>query len=122
MEVCEETSLGLLYEVLDPCLQAKPFELTADQFVAGHHGFHIVSPIGANQGATTSFLWLVAVNRRGYNWLIETKHTQSIEALYSRFGILFGLVVWWQNGIVGNVDVDHVAYFQLLGWKLVHLK
>lgn len=54
--------------------------------------------------------------------LVNRQNIQSIEALYSRFWILFGLVVWWQNGIVGNVDVDHVTYFQLLGWKLVHLK
>lgn len=56
MEVCEETSLRLLYKVLDSRLQAKPFEFATNQFVAGHHRTHVVLPVGANQWTTSSFL------------------------------------------------------------------
>jgi len=36
--------------------------------------------------------------------------------------ILIGLVVRRQHRIVGNVDVHHISYFQLIRRQLVHLQ
>lgn len=81
MEVCEETSFGLLYKVLDSRLQTKPFEFAANQFIAGHHRIHTFSPIGANQGTTSSFLWLVAESMEEHQMLIESSNGMKFDLL-----------------------------------------